>query len=367
MNLYRLIKPLLFKMDAERAHHLGLSAGKFGAKTVRPVLHSIYAYEHPALVQDLLGLRFDTPVGIAAGFDKNAEMIQFWDALGVGLLDIGSVTAKAAGGNPKPRAFRLPQDEALVNRMGLNNIGADAVAGILKDLTRPNLKVGVNITKTHDPNILGDAGLDDFCYSYKTLAHLGDFVTLNVSCPNTAEGKTFEDPQALNSLLERIFRIKEKHSIEQALLVKLSPVDVEDDTARSSLDELLGVLGRFPIDALVMTNTSNSRSGLKSGQDQLETIGKGGLSGKPLNETALKMTRYVYRATEGKQILVGVGGIHDGASAWERICAGASLLQLYTALVYQGPGLLKKINRYLVEQLEKASYSSIQEAVGSKA
>jgi len=251
--------------------------------------------------------------------------------------------------------------------MGLNNVGADAVSRVLSGSKELRLNLGVNITKTHDPEILGEAGLDDFCYSYSALANLGDFVTLNVSCPNTAEGKTFEDPEAINALLEKIFSIKNEHAIDKPLMVKLSPVDVDDDSARSALDELLSVVDRFPIDALVMTNTSNSRDGLKSDREKLNAIGRGGLSGKPLAEVALKMTRYVYRKTEGKQVIIGVGGIHDGPSAWERICAGASLLQLYTALVYEGPGLIKKINRYLADQIERSSFSSISDAVGSEA
>ncbi len=364
MSIYRRIRPAFFRLDAERAHHLGIVGARLSA-FARPLVRGIYSYQDTSLSQDLFGLHFRNPVGIAAGLDKNAELVKFWDAAGVGHMEVGSVTARASAGNPKPRAFRLKADEALINRMGLNNIGAKAVGARLAGRRKTQMTLGVNITKTHDPNILGSKGLDDFCLSFETLAESGDFVTLNVSCPNTAEGKTFEDPASMIALLDRVFEIRNSKGLSVPILVKLSPVEIQRAEAKDSLDELLKVLSEYPLAGLVMTNTSNSRDQLKTSSAELDRIGRGGLSGKPLCGTALEMTRYVFRNSRLDLPIIGVGGIHDGPSAWSRICAGASLLQIYTALVYEGPSLVKEINMYIASRLRSANLSSISEAVGN--
>jgi len=319
LNYYQKIRSVLFKLDAEDAHHLALKAGKLGGGLGRPVVKSLYQFQSPFLEQEAFGLIFKNP----------------------------------------------PEDRALINRMGLNNDGADEIASKLKSRKRNGFHLGVNITKTHDPNILGEKGLDDILYSYQKLVSVADFVTLNVSCPNTAEGKTLEDPQALKSLLGRIYKERENRGgYSPPLLVKLSPFQLKTDEAKSELSELLGVINSHGVDAIVLTNTSNSREGLKSSESVLNDIGKGGLSGEPLDRTALEMTRFVYQETSGEIPLIGVGGVHDGPSAWARICAGASLLQIYTALVYEGPSLVKRINKYLFQKLVEHDFKSIAEAVG---
>ena len=211
-SVYRYLRPLLFRLDAEAAHNAARRAAKLaqagGPAGGLAAVRALFRFEHDALRQRLLGIEFANPVGLAAGFDKNAELVAFWAALGFGFAEVGSVTARPSAGNPRPRAFRLPADRALVNRMGLNNDGADAVAERLQtmDLARSErpLPLGVNLAKTHDPAILGDAATEDFVTSFRRLAPVADYVALNVSCPNTAEGKTFEEPSAFDGLLTAV-------------------------------------------------------------------------------------------------------------------------------------------------------------------
>ena len=391
--MYRFLRPLLFRLDAEDAHGLGVRAARLGQRAPG-VVRALFRPPDARLGQTILGLRFASPVGLAAGFDKNADLVPFWPTLGFGFAEIGSVTALASSGNARPRAFRLPADGALVNRMGLNNDGAEAVARRLAATPRPpGFVLGVNVAKTHSPDILGDAGVEDFRASVRQLAPHADYLALNVSCPNTAEGKTFETPDALDALLRSVMTElgggtrgtgdegnpepsrsaaplapsplphPGERSEPPPVLVKLSPPPARGVDAGAT-DELVQICLRHGVAGFITSNTASDRDGLASGADELATIGTGGLSGRPLAARALALTRHLYRATKGRVPILGVGGVDSPEAAYARIRAGASLVQVYTGLVYEGPGLVGRIHRGLIRQLDRDGIGALADAVG---
>jgi dihydroorotate dehydrogenase len=321
-----------------------------------------------ALSQNILGSVFPNPVGLAAGFDKNAEQLGAWGSLGFGFCEIGSVTARPSAGNPVPRAFRLPDDRALVNRMGLNNDGAEAVAARLEALPKNSraIPIGVNIAKTHDPGIVEDEAIEDFVRSVSLLAPHADYITLNISCPNTAEGKTFEEPEALDALLERVMFFKETLALPPVLVKVSAPgVGAGGLMEFGALNELVDIALSRGIAGFVATNTARDRVNLVTDPSHLAAIGRGGLSGRPLAERALATLRRIYVRTGGDVPVIGVGGIDSPEEAYARIRAGASLVQIYTGLVYEGPGLVRRINRRLLRLLERDGFDNVSQAVGA--
>ncbi len=365
--MYRLLRPLLFRLDAERAHGWGLRAARLGQR-VPGVVRGLYGGADVRLAQTLWGLRFASPVGLAAGFDKNAELVRLWAAVGFGFAEVGSVSALPSDGNPRPRAFRLSADRALVNRMGLNNDGADAVAERLASTPRPpHFVLGVNVAKTHSPDILGDAGIEDFRRSVARLLPHADYLALNVSCPNTAEGKTFETPDALDALLAAVMATAgESPGPRPPILVKLSP-PASGGVDGGGVDELVQICLGHGVDGFIASNTAADRDGLATPSGYLDRVGRGGLSGRPLAARSMALVHHLYRRTDGRVPLVGVGGIDSAEAAYARIRAGASLVQLYTGLVYEGPGLVKRINQGLVRLLERDGLATLGDAVGRDA
>lgn len=365
--MYKLFRPLLFRMDAERAHDAGLRAAEWVQAINPSLVESLYEYEDERLKQRLWGEVFPSPVGLAAGVDKNARLLPFWEAVGFGFVEVGSVSARPSDGNPKPRAFRLEEDRALVNRMGLNNDGAKAVAERLETAQRQqSIPLGVNVAKTHDPDIMGEEAVEDFRTSFRDVAPHADYVVLNVSCPNTREGKTFEAPDALDRLLETIFAAQTSHpGLKTPVLIKLSPPMSERLVFDTQLEDLIAVAESHGVDGYVATNTAADREGLATSDARLERIGEGGLSGEPLAARSTRLVRYLYTATEGRVPIIGVGGVHDADSAYEKICAGASLVQFYTALVYEGPRLVRRIKEGIVARLREDGFANVSNAVGS--
>ena len=364
--MYRFFRPLLFRMDPERAHSISLGAAELVQRFMPSVVEPQYEFEDERLKQRLWGTAFPNPVGLAAGADKNARLVSFWEGVGFGFVEVGSVSAMAADGNPKPRAFRLEEDRALLNRLGLNNDGAAAVAERLEagrnERTRP---LGINLAKTHDPGVMGEAALEDFRESFRLLAPQADYVVLNVSCPNTEEGRTFEHPDALDDLLSTIFAEQKAPGLEVPVLIKLSPPVSDRVIFDTHLEDVVAVAQAHGVHGFIASNTASDRKGIEdTPQERLEAIGRGGLSGEPLAGRATCLVRYLYQATDGEVPIIGVGGVHDAASAYEKIRAGASLVQLYTALVYEGPGLIKRIKEGLVKRLKEDDYVSIADAVG---
>ena len=363
--MYRFLRPLLFRLDAEDAHGWGVRAARLGQRAGWAT-RRLFPRADERLRQTVWGLEFASPVGLAAGFDKNAELVQFWAELGFGFAEVGSVSALPSQGNARPRAFRLPADGALVNRMGLNNDGAQAVARRLAATSRPpGFVVGVNVAKTHSPDILGAAGIEDFRHSVRALGPHADYLAINVSCPNTAEGKTFETPDALDALLAAV--ALEVGGLEAAppVVVKWSPPADEVDVAAT--DELVEIALGHGVAGFVASNTASDREGLRTGAGDLERIGNGGLSGRPLAARATALTRYLFRTTNGEIPIVGVGGIDSAEEAYARVRAGASLVQVYTGLVYEGPGLVGQIHRGLVRLLDRDGLETLSEAVGADA
>ena len=355
-KLYRQIfKPLLFSLNPESAHHLSVALGSMTSKSAlgRGLLSTLFSYEHPLLAQKIGTLYFPNPIGLAAGFDKNAELTDLMSSFGFGFLEIGSVTANSSNGNPKPRSFRLPADEALINRMGLNNDGAEIVSKRLQK-TRVRIPLGINIAKTHDPNIMGSKAIDDYCFSFEKLQSEADYITINVSCPNTEEGKTFEDPTSLTELLSALIPLR--NNLEMPIFVKLS-VDLGNEEIR----HLAKICLDLGADGFVVSNTSSGRSGLQSSEKVLQRIGRGGLSGKPVQKRSTELIAVVREFVGPNIPIIGVGGVDSMDSALEKIVAGANLIQIYTGMVYQGPSIIKNIKKQLVRRMESIDIACLDD------
>ena len=278
-------------------------------------------------------MKFKNPIGLAAGFDKNGTTPRAMEALGFGFVEIGSITAQSSKGNPKPRAFRLPEDKSLINRMGLNNEGSDKIVNRLKHHNL-SIPLGINIAKTNDSEIHGNAAISDYVYSYEKAKTVADYVTINISCPNTGEGKTFEDPDTLKSLLAEI----NPSGNDVPTLVKFSV-----DTETKALSKLVEICESFNIDGYVATNTSSQRAHLKTKSAILSSTANGGLSGSAISEKSDAVVSNLFGMLKGSKPIIGVGGIDSVESAQRKVDAGADLLQIYTGLVYEGPGLVRKL------------------------
>lgn len=340
-------------MDAEHAHDWAIwIASKTNRSDIfQNIVSRLYGVVDVKSNEKIWGLHFKNPLGLAAGFDKNGTTPRAMQALGFGFIEVGSITAKSSTGNSKPRAFRLPKDHSLINRMGLNNQGATKVVERLKKL-QLDIPLGLNIAKTNDPTISGDAAVEDYIESYLLAQKVADYITINISCPNTGEGKTFEDPGALSELLAGIKqralqggfpsnKLKTSYSSTYAHIP--TTVKFSVDTTHKDLMNLLEICEDYGIDGYVATNTSNKREGLGYSKKELSEIGRGGLSGRAIAKRSLEMTRWLSEELSGGKPVISVGGIDSVNSALERLEAGAHLLQLYTALVYEGPGLISDI------------------------
>lgn len=312
------------------------------------------ADDYPALAQDICGLHFANPVAVSAGFDKNGVAITGARRLGGGFVEIGGVTPNPQAGNPKPRLFRLTQDNAAINRMGFNNEGCAAVLARVRTARDGSTPLGVNLAANSDSD---DPALD-FISLVESFAPAADFLTIDVSCPNSANGQVFLDPRALEDLLARLNTACETSGAKPAMFAKLAP-DLED----SHLFELLEIVRAAQIDAITLCNTTTARPNtLRSGNASQ----RGGLSGVPLFEMANEMLRKVYTHTSGEIPLIGVGGIMSGQDAYTKIRAGASLVQLYTGLVYKGPGLIQQIKQGIAERLTRDGHAHLRNAIGSE-
>ncbi len=346
-----LVRPFLFKMDAEKAHDFTVrNALRFTYNDkLSTTVRSLYNFQSLKLVQSFWGLTFRNPVGLAAGFDKNGRLVKAVENLGMGFTEVGSITARASEGNEKPRAFRLPQDEAIINRMGLNNKGARTVA---RSMERSNIiPVGVNIAKTHDAAITGDEAVRDYEFSYSEAVKTADYINLNISCPNTSDGRTFEEPGALEELLAALPLGEEK---SRPTLVKFSP-----DLSSGKLEYLIGICEDYDIDGYVACNTSSNRDNLKTDFQKPEQTGRGGLSGKPIFDKSMASVKQIREIIGPEKPVIGAGGIRSFETALKVLQAGANLLQIYTGLVYEGPGLVKKINKGLDKYLKDQNLTSI--------
>ena len=345
MALYPLVRPLAFALDAERAHRLTIRA----LKLLPPGLP---ARPDPVLQVELAGLRFPNPVGLAAGFDKDAEVFRQMLGFGFGFVEVGTLTPRAQAGNPKPRLFRLIEDRAVINRMGFNNAGQPAAMARLTGRDRRGGIVGVNVGANKE-NAGGEAAITDYVTGVSSMLGVADYLTINISSPNTPGLRGLQGKGALDELLRAVV---EARGAGPPIFLKVAP-DLEpneiDDIARAAIDR--------GIDALIVANTTLSRPTLSS-RHRGEA---GGLSGEPLKGLALQRLRDFRRATGGVLPLIAAGGIENGVDAFDRIRAGASLVQLYTALVFDGPGLAQAINAELRRLLALAGFARLSDAIGS--
>ena len=348
MNAYEIAKPLLFSLPAETAHTLGHGAVSLaGTRPLDGALARHYAVDDERLRVDALGQSFPNPVGVAAGFDKNAEAVRGLAALGFGFVEVGGVTAVPQSGNQRPRMFRLREDDAVINRMGLNNDGAEAVGKRLAALDPP-VPVGANIAKSEHVDTEGAPA--DYRATYEAVARGGDFFVVNVSCPNSQGFEELQNREAMTAILTEL-----QDAGAAPLLIKLSP-DLPDPAVADTL-ELVTELG---LDGVVATNTSTERPGTLQSPNRAET---GGLSGAPIEARATEMTRFAAERVDVP--VVGVGGVATAEDAYRKIRAGASVVQLYTAFLYRGPAIAHEINRGLLDLLERDGFENVEDAVGA--
>ncbi len=352
-----LIRPQLFEMDAEKAHDRACDLIKRVQQwdAVREITGLFADNKKEADAVEWQNLRFPGPVGLAAGFDKNATLIPLLQNSSFGFLEIGSITARAASGNPKPRMFRLPDDQAVINRMGLNNAGSEAIVERIQQLRNdPGLKVplGVNIAKSPTGNLSGDDAIQDYATSFRLAAPVADYITINISCPNTGDGKSFEDPEPLKKLLKTISGLREFNSVP--VLVKIS-----NDITSENLSEIVSISADFGISGFVATNTSTSRDKLKTPWLKLKQMGDGGLSGAPIRDKATELVKGIRELAGPDKLIIGVGGISSGDNAVERLEAGADLVQVYTGLIYEGPMFPAQINARIRDEAFSEGFGSV--------
>ncbi|MEZ3142435.1 quinone-dependent dihydroorotate dehydrogenase [Halobaculum sp. MBLA0143] len=347
-TLYDRLKPALFALPPETAHGLTHRLMRTVQDTpVQSALERTLTVRDPRLSTELWGLEFPTPVGVAAGFDKNAHVPRFLAALGFGHVEVGGVTAERQSGNRRPRMFRLPEADAVVNRMGFNNEGADAVGDRLAREPAPPVPVGVNVGKSKSTPLSEAA--DDYRYTYDRVGDHADYTVVNVSSPNTPGLRSLQNRSALESILGEL-----RDAGANPLLVKLSP-----DLSTAATEEALAVVSDLGLDGVVVTNTTTERDDV----DDPRQAERGGLSGAPIEGRATELVRFVAERVDVP--VIGVGGVSDAAGAYAKIRAGASVVQLYTALVFEGPTVARDINRGLLELLERDGFDSVEDAVGA--
>ncbi len=295
------------------------------------------------LSTDFLGMTFSNPVGLAAGFDKNAEIFREFYAFGFSFIEVGTITPLAQSGNPRPRSFRIPKDKGLINRMGFNNQGVAAAISKLS-VTRPNgLILGGNIGKnTLTPN---EAAAADYEAVFDAIYDSLDYFVVNVSCPNITDLDKLQDQESLELILGRILELRNGKAKRKPVLLKISP-----DLNRNQLDETLEIVSKLDLDGIVASNTTITRDRLHTPKEKIEAIGKGGMSGAPITERCLEVVKYVHEKTEGKLPIIAVGGIMSVQDGINMLNAGATLLQLYTGFIYEGPGLVKRMNKEILTQ-----------------
>ena len=338
------IRPILFLISPEAVHTIIVSLIKvfFKIPGVKFIVQQVYTKSLPNLTRKVFGLHFKNPIGLAAGFDKNAELYNYFDAFGFAFIEIGTVTPKPQPGNPKPRSFRLKKDKALINRMGFNNKGVAEARNRLAKRVSKKVIIGGNIGKnTLTPN---DEAVSDYLKCFIELYPYVDYFVVNVSCPNVKDLNALQDADSLRAILSAISDYRKQQAEYKPVLLKVSP-----DLNKDQLDSNISIAVELQMDGFVATNTTTSRVGLKTSEDIVNQIGNGGLSGAPIRDRSTEVIRYIHDKTQGQMPIIGVGGIMSAKDALEKIEAGASLVQLYTGFIYEGPGLAKKICNELLK------------------
>lgn len=356
----KVIKKIFFLIDPEKTHDFILKFGIIlGSNPLTRTLTSkLFSHSNKKLKQTILGIKFPNPVGLAAGFDKNAQIIPILASVGFGFVEVGSITAKPCRGNAKPRLWRLIKSKGLVVYYGLKNDGAEIIARRIA-ATKSKIPIGISIAKTNCRESADThSGIRDYCESLKILQDLGDYITINISCPNAYGGLPFTDHKSLNLLLKEIRKI----NVKKPLFLKLPP-----DLAKDEIDHIIELAEKYHLDGFVCTNLTKDRKNKKISSKILDknVPERGGISGLPIQELSNELISYVYKKTRGKFVIIGCGGIFSAEDAYEKIKRGASLVQLITGMIFEGPQLIGEINRQLVELLEKDGFKNISQAIGS--
>lgn len=336
-----LVRPLLFSFDPEWVHYFTLNALKLLNKIPLSgwLFRKIYNYQDSSLEKELFGIKFKNPVGLAAGFDKNGKFIKEMSNLGFGFIEIGTITPKPQPGNPKKRLFRVQNDLAIINRLGINNDGSIICAERLKK-NNSDVVIGGNIGKNSTTS--NENADTDYIQNFETLHQYVDYFVLNVSCPNVSNFTKLQDVEFLKKLVPQLKKINSTKPKKKPILIKISP-----DLNRNQLDETIDLIQSENLDGIIATNTTTSRENLKTNKSKIEKIGNGGLSGEPLKNKSTEVIRYISKKTNGNLPIIGVGGIMNPKDALDKIEAGADLIQLYTGFIYEGPSIVKEINQYL--------------------
>jgi len=346
--MFSFLRPFVFNLDPETAHDLAIKSLKFNFLPSK--LFSVTDEE--MLSTKLFGKEISNPIGLAAGFDKSAEVYNEIFKLGFGFMEVGTVTPKQQYGNEKPRVFRLTKDHALINRLGFNNDGSEVVRKRIENNT-PNSLLGINI----GPNKDTDSMLNDFLKCAEIFFPLGDYITVNISSPNTPGLRDFHKEDVLRKLLSKINEIREKSNFNKFFVLKISP-DIENPYT----DGIVKLILEYKIDGVILTNTTDKNRDSLLDDKKKET---GGLSGRPLKDLSTEFVRRFYKELKGQVPIIGVGGVDSGESAFEKIAAGASAVQLYTGLIYKGPTIIKEIKKELIDILKNKGFKNIKEAIGS--
>ncbi|OBQ55347.1 quinone-dependent dihydroorotate dehydrogenase [Tamlana sp. s12] len=339
-----LLRPLFFLFDPEKIHHFTFSLIKISSKIpgVSAIFRGLYMIEDKRLERQLFGLTFKNPVGLAAGFDKNAVLYNELANFGFGFIEIGTVTPKGQAGNPKKRLFRLKEDQGIINRMGFNNEGLEAAISQLKK-NQGKLIIGGNIGK--NTNTKPEDYTKDYLECFNALHPYVDYFVLNVSCPNVGSHAKLNDKDYLLELIGAVQKANKTFEKQKPIVLKIAP-----DLNNVQLDEIIEIVNQTQLDGVIASNTSTDRSGLKATPEQLEAIGNGGLSGQPVKDKSTAVIKYLAEKSNKAFPIIGVGGIHSGADALEKLEAGADLVQIYTGFIYEGPSLIKEINQAILNK-----------------
>lgn len=366
LSLYSsIIRPILFRLPAESAHEFATTSLSLALKA-GPIRDFIQRRNQAAAFGKLnrFGLEFENPIGLAAGFDKNGTAAQALSALGFGFIEVGTVTSEAQPGNPQPRLFRLPKDRALINRLGFNNCGAAQLAANVKR-HRPGCILGVNIGKSRSVAI--EDAIPDYLKSFDAVYDVANYIAVNVSSPNTPNLRDLQQAEPLKDLLsalqQRNYDLAQSESRgSKPLLLKIAP-----DLNEGEIEAIIEVALQANISGVIATNTTVRREDLLSSASEVQALGDGGLSGAPLRSHSNQIISTIYRLTRGKLPIIGVGGVFMAEDAWDKICAGASLIQLYTGFIYEGPGVARRINQGLADIIKREQLRSLDEVVGCRA
>jgi len=346
--MYSLLKPFIFKIDPEMAHDLAIKSLKYNF-----LPEELFKVENESILETkIFNLNIKNPIGLAAGFDKSAEVYNSLFRFGFGIIEVGTITPKEQFGNPKPRVFRLENDKALINRLGFNNDGLEKVCKRLQK-NSPTGILGINV----GPNKDSKNRVDDYLQCIKDVQSFASYITINISSPNTPGLRDFHDENSLKNLLKTITEFTQKNKIQKPLALKVSP-DIEE----SEIGYIIELIKKFRISGVVISNTTDKNRENLKGKHKNE---EGGLSGEPLNNISNDLIKKFYKEINGKISIIGVGGVNSGLTAYEKLRSGANLLQLYTGMIYEGPGIVKKIKTELIEILKKEKIKNINEIVGT--